>query len=45
MRIQQTDQILKASRAARHRKNSNSRKGNGLLRRAWRLLTRILKRG
>ena len=44
MRIQQTDQILKEARYARHYQQLHERERGGLWQRAWRSLTGIFKR-
>jgi hypothetical protein len=44
MRIQQTDQILKEARYARHYHALQERERGGLWQRAWRLLTGIFRR-
>ena len=44
MRIQQTDQILKEARYARHYHELQERARGGLWQRAWRSLTVIFRR-
>jgi hypothetical protein len=44
MRMQQTDQILKESRYARHNQELHERDRGGFWQRAWRSLTGIFKR-
>jgi len=44
MRIQQTNQILKEARLARHEHGTQERDRGGMLQRAWRSLTGVFKR-
>jgi hypothetical protein len=44
MRIQETDQILKEARYARHSHEMHERQRGGLWQRAWRSITSLFKR-
>jgi hypothetical protein len=44
MRIQETNQVLKEARIARHGNDVHERDRGGLVQRAWRSLTGVFKR-